>query len=474
MTKIYTIFFHQIQSKKDDIIIKLVDFHKDVEFVGLSNLSSIENTEEKNAIYQEIRDLTDDLDGIIVFGGYLDHQITLFGLPVIIVRTILGAGDWQKGILSFYKNEKVLTASLCSVDTSEKTSELRFADLSNKLNLIVALNKIKETKLLCVQEPEVLGNYDVYGMDFHTPLPKDYIEVYSENLKQLKLDIQHVSLIELLDDVKKVVELEAKKIAEMWIREAKEVKKETNQDEILKVAKMYLAMKDILEKYGAMGLAIRSLVPWVKKMTDVTPCLANTELNKQLRVGVCEGLVNNAITELFGIYIAGRPSFIGDVLGIDTVNDVVTFAHCQCPVNPHGNDRVPYVIRSHALQNQNSMIPKDYPEVGKSISAAIKVDLPIDEVVTVVKIGLYSKRIAVSTGLTVPGWELYKNFDDILCRTKIAVKMNAKAFEKRYDTVTFGVHRNVLYGDYREMIKEMATIIGYEVIEEDKDKEYII
>ena len=203
----------------------------------------------------------------------------------------------------------------------------------------------------------------------------------------------------------------------------------------------------------------------------MTPCLANTELNKQLKVGVCEGLVSNGITELFGIYIAGKPSFIGDVVGIDTINDTVTFAHCQSPINPHGNDRVPYVIRSHALQKENKMFPENYPEIGKSVSAAVKVDLPTNEVVTIIKISIYHKKIAISTGITVPGRELYKDFDDRLCRTKLVVKTNAKAFEEYYDTITFGVHRNILFGDYRETIKNMAAIIGYEVIEEDRHQD---
>lgn len=467
-TKIYTIFLPYYLSRKDEIINKLSSHQKNVEFVGFDKLSGITDATGKNTVYKNIKKLKNNLDSILVFGGYLDNKLTSFGLPVIIVRAVMGAGDWQKGILNFYKNEKVLTASLTNVDISKQISDSRFTGLISKINLIVALNKIKKTKLLLFQEPEVLGNYDIYGMDFHTPLPKDYNEVYSRNLRELNLDIKHISLIELLENMNEIEETNAEKITNMWISEAKEVKSETNKNEISKVAKIYLAMENLMKKYDAAGIIIRSLVPWSKKIIDVTPCLANTELNKQLKVGVCEGLVNNAITELFGIYFAGKPSFIGDVVGIDTINDTVIFAHCQSPINPHGNDRVHYVIRSHALQKENKMFPKDYPEIGKSVSAAVKVDLPINEVVTITKMSIYYKKIAISTGMTVPGWKLYKDFDDRLCRTKLVVKTNAKAFEEYYDTVTFGVHRNILFGDYREKIKEIATIIGYEVVDEGK------
>ncbi|MCK4445891.1 MAG: hypothetical protein KAW56_02290, partial [Candidatus Marinimicrobia bacterium] len=278
-TKIYTIFLPYYLSRKDEIINKLSSHQKNVEFVGFDKLSGITDATGKSTVYKNIKKLKNNLDGILVFGGYLDNKLTSFGLPVIIVRAVMGAGDWQKGILNFYKNEKVLTASLTNVDISKQISDSRFTGLISKINLIVALNKIKKTKLLLFQEPEVLGNYDIYGMDFHTPLPKDYNEVYSRNLKELNLDIKHISLIDLLENMNEIEETNAEKITNMWISEAKEVKSETNKNEISKVAKIYLAMENLMKKYDAAGIIIRSLVPWSKKIIDVTPCLANTELN---------------------------------------------------------------------------------------------------------------------------------------------------------------------------------------------------
>jgi len=52
----------------------------------------------------------------------------------------------------------------------------------------------------------------------------------------------------------------------------------------------------------------------------------------------------------------------------------------------------------------------------------------------------------------------------------MVVQTNAKIFEKKYNTVTFGVHRNILFGDYRKTFKELACFIGYDLIEEDRDE----
>lgn len=465
--KIYTIFLPAYSPKKSELLRRLGEELNDVDFIGLDELSGIMATEGREEAYRNIRRMREEIDGILVFGGYLDGELTSFGLPVIIVRSLFGVGDWEKGILSFYKGEKVLTACLSDYDIFTTASASRFNDLLDKIRLISALRKVKGSKLLVVQEPEILGSYDILGMDFHSPLPEDYNDVYSESLREIGLEVVHASLIELNEEIGKVDKDKAGEIADMWMEEAEEVK-ETNREEVLKAAKMYLGMERLMDRYEATGIAIRSLVPWVKGKIEVTPCLANTELNKQLRVGVCEGLVNSAVTEMFGIYITGRPSFVGDVIGIDRVNDTVTFAHCQCPINPHGDDRVPYIIRSHALQKWNRRLPEDYPEAGSTLSAVVQVRLPTDEAVTAVKLSLYERKIALSTGVSVPGGGLYTDFDDILCRTKLVMKTDTEAFERKYDTVTFGVHRNIIYGDHRERFKDLAVLLGYEVVEEDR------
>jgi hypothetical protein len=464
-TQLYTIFLPCYSLKRDELLGKLQSRLDDVEFVGLDELSGIMSTEGREQAHRSIGEVKDEIDGILVFGGYLDRELTSFGLPVIMVRSLFGVGDWEKGILSFYKGERVVTACLSDFDVSSRASTSRFDDLLDKIRLISALRRVKDATLLVVQEPEILGSYDILGMDFHAPLPADYDQVYAQTLQEMGPDVRHASLVELNEEIEKTDEKEAGRIADMWIEEATEVR-ETNREEVVKAARLYLGMERLMEKHGATGITIRSLVPWVNKVIDVTPCLANTELNKQLRVGVCEGLVNSAITEMLGLYVAGIPSFVGDVIGIDRVNDTVTFAHCQCPINPHGSDRVPYALRSHALQKENKMLPEDYPEAGPTLSAAVQVDLPMDEIVTALKFSLYDRKIAVSTGVTVPGDAFYQDFESILCRTKLVMKTNSAAFEANYDTTTFGVHRNLLYGDHTPVVKDLGKLMGFEVVEE--------
>jgi len=81
---------------------------------------------------------------------------------------------------------------------------------------------------------------------------------------------------------------------------------------------------------------------------------------------------------------------------------------------------------------------------------------------------MYDKKIAVFTGKAVSVRKLFEELDDVSCRTKLAVRTDVKALHDNLDWDTFGQHRVVFYGDFREDIKNLATLIGFEIVEEDK------
>ena len=55
-----------------------------------------------------------------------------------------------------------------------------------------------------------------------------------------------------------------------------------------------------------------------------------------------------------------------------------------------------------------------------------------------------------------------------MCRTRLVTKVNdAEKIQKFIYPDKYGVHRSGVLGDYREEIKDLATLIGYNVIEED-------
>jgi len=89
--------------------------------------------------------------------------------------------------------------------------------------------------------------------------------------------------------------------------------------------------------------------------------------------------------------------------------------------------------------------------------------MPPGEIVTTVKISVLDKKIAIHQGRSIGNID-----DDRACRTKLVVEADAKKILEKWDHATFGWHRVSVYGDFREDFCNMATLLGLEVVEEDK------
>jgi hypothetical protein len=100
--------------------------------------------------------------------------------------------------------------------------------------------------------------------------------------------------------------------------------------------------------------------------------------------------------------------------------------------------------------------------------ACVQINFPHNEAVTLAQISMHDKKLSVSTGKAVPGTQFFADWDDLACRTKIAVETNTKARLENLDWQTFGVHRVVFYGDLRQEFKDLAALMGFQVIEEDR------
>jgi hypothetical protein len=459
---IYTIFGRAFQKDANEILDKLKTKCIDVNFIGKDVTSTIK------PILEKIKTQKNDLDGILVFGIYYDHELTSIELPVIMVRGLLYWGEnWDRGILNFYKGEKILDAQLCKNDISTAVSTARFNDLVEKIELITALKKVKESRLLDITyhagEP---GS----GPCFHDggTKPNDYEDIFFIKLKKIfGLDIKAIDYKELNSTIEKVEKKEAEKIADMWIREAKEIREdETNRSEVIKSAKMYLAIVELMKKYNCNAMTMASwgfFRGWGelagKGVTDAMPPLAEMELAKQLKVTSCETLIDCIVTQMVGLHSTGRPSFVGDALGFDILNELAIFGHCYAPINPYGDEtRIPYIIRSHATTHQT----------GEHTAVGIQLEFPINEIITAVKISVYDEKISLFTGRTVDSKKYFKGFDDIMCRTKLVAKIDSEHVLKNLDNDTFGHHYAIFFGDWRKKFRQLGTLLGFEVLEEDK------
>ena len=463
--RIYPIYHPEQEIVKNEKVLdELKNRCKDVEFVGKTVSIRGEKAEYTIA---KIRSQRESLDGVVFFGLPWDELLSI-DLPVVAVYPLWG--QWmalsayigKKIVLTLfnaYIGKKVLTSCLPMLyDKDRAIFSSRLNDIAKKIKVIRAISKMKKLKVLVVTDLPVLGYFEP-GSHQAVPTREKYEKVYLDNLKEaFGTEFVPIPQEELFEKMNEMKEEEAKEVARKWIDEAKSLKG-MNEAGTIKSAKLYLAMKNLMEKYdcGAITTEGYGWPGWDYKRGELpSQGLPSSQLCTEGVVATSETLTDSLLTQQLGLYLWNSTGFDGDYV-VDFFNNITVIGHCECPFNPYGDERkVPYVIRNLPYQEEN---------VG---GACVQVNLPADETVTVAKIGTHDKKISVFTGKSVCGESLFTYWYDILCRTKLAIRADGKALLKNLDWKAFGFHRVVFYGDHRQEIKDLATLIGFEVVEVDK------
>ena len=151
----------------------------------------------------------------------------------------------------------------------------------------------------------------------------------------------------------------------------------------------------------------------------------------------------------------------------DINNSVEIVLHSGIPVNPYGDERrIPYTIRTHA----ESPV-RDLPEEPGS-STALTAEWPAGESVTLWEMHSLIKRLRLHTGEIVDGRAVYtggEDLDNVMCTAKIIVKHDdIGKIQKQFQPWLYGIHLNATLGDLRKPLKDVAVLMGLEVVETDR------
>jgi len=485
-TKIYTIFVNQGCScpaggtpegltTNEEVLHKLKSDCGGIDFIA-RDLTKPDTS--LKAVLNELEGPKEGLDGVLIFGalGNREYKLAFTGLPTICVYNLFewmnipyklyntGKENSIKEGGAEYKGGRIITAQLDRRNVCDPSvSSAMFEDLVGKIKIIQAIKKLKESRILVVTPHEYLAQVDYQG-DANRHFPGNYNETYTRALKDsLGVELVRIEPQEFYEAVKKVEKGQAEEIAKMWIDEAQGMK-DTVESEVIKTAKSYLAFEALREKYNcnAVSTQMRTLTGSRKVEDLFWPGLGLMEFQKRGIQAICQEYENIMVAHLMGYYLTGRPSMLGDLM-IDTFNNVCILTHCGAPLNPWGDDRrIPYIIWSHAQSPVRGTL-----KPGSGTGA--QVNYPANEPVTIWKVYILHKKIGLHTGKTADGHSLYKDFDGIMCRTKLVVKVDdAKRIQSHFSPDEYGIHRAGTLGDLRERIKDLAALIGFEVMEEDK------
>jgi len=243
----------------------------------------------------------------------------------------------------------------------------------------------------------------------------------------------------------------AKAQAEDWVRNAEKVV-EPSMHDILKAARLYLAMKQLIIEHQARAITINCLGGF--PLDDLGyQCLGFSKLNDLGLVAACEADMDSTLTMLIFNYAFGIPGFISDPV-FDTATNTVVHAHCVSATKMDGptGPRCPYIIRNH---------------LERYTGAGLQVKFRIGQPITCAKL-IKLNTMLISTGTITDNPDVDRG-----CRTKMAVKVNNA--RSMLDNWGCGVveggfvehlHRVIFYGNHLQNIKHLGTLMGIKVIEE--------
>ena len=368
------------------------------------------------------------------FDGYLVYMTAMWtGIPEFFVQNVhpiivadelySGSGGFLK-IHSFIQGQRLPVVGVASSD---------FQDTIDAVRLIDVMKKMRQSRILVVADDETWGadresiskTADIFGSEV-TRIDSDRLKAYYNEVDAG----------------------EAEFWKDEWVRGALKVV-EPDEEELLRSARMYLALKSAVEQANAEAITVDCLGLYSTGKLFAYPCLGFFQLNNDGKTGVCEADLDSTLTQLLIRYATGRGAYVSDPV-IDVATGQIIYAHCVATNRPFGPSGAanPYIIRSHAEDR-----------AGASVQSL----LPVGKTITSIKISVENRIITIHTARTVGNIN-----DDKACRTKLAAEVDAQKVLDNYHFELTGWHRVTVYGDYRRDFCNLARLYGLRLIEEDR------
>jgi len=345
----------------------------------------------------------------------MTETIAASGKPTIIVDHLFaGSGEF----LTSYARAKREGHKVMAVSSS------RFDDIVDAVKCLDTLKKLRQSTILVV------------GRDTDDQVSR----TYGTKLKKIEFD-------EINQAYKSVDSSEVKNVAKTWVKNAEKVMEPSNKD-IENAAAMYLAMVNLLQKHHAQGITINCLGGiYSGRMVEGYPCLGFMQLDNDGLVGGCEADQKSAMTKLLMTYLVGRPGMISDPV-IDTAKNQIIYAHCVAPTKVFGPDGPsnPYHLRDHSEDHKGAC--------NRSL-------MPLGEMTTTILFDHNKKQVILHQGTTVENVDEYR-----ACRTKLAVEVKGDVYKLLNYWDQWGWHRVTFFGDLKRPVYNLASLLGFEVIEE--------
>ena len=343
-------------------------------------------------------------------------------LSLILVQTGGSEGFFKKDIYPFFKGpyylltygaNNSLAASLeilSFIKNESKKGEVLHGDISYIANRIKDLKKYRE---------DTIYNLGVLGV------PSDWL--ISSNVDYKKcMDIFRIKLIdinqeEVIDAIKKHNENAPYDT----------FKSSFDHKELDKAYRIYLGLKDIVDKYNLAGFTLRCFD--ILSALKSSSCLALALFNDLGITASCEGDIPSLLTMFILENRFKALPFQANPNWIDPVENELTLAHCTLPLKMCES----YTFDTHFESG-----------IGVGIHGELK-----EEDITIVKISSSLELFYIEEG------KIIKNeYRKDRCRSQIVIHLNGNV--SYFLTSSLGNHHIVIYGKKKEEIRRYLTNFG--------------
>jgi len=258
---------------------------------------------------------------------------------------------------------------------------------------------------------------------------------------------RYIDFDELLASYEKVDRDEAAEWAKRWSDNATEVREPTVEP-IKKAGGVYLAILDLLKKYGTDNITINCLGGFAMGKLPAYPCLGFMQLLNDGGQGVCEAMPDDTLSMMMARILTGRPGFVSDP-ALDTSKNQIVYAHCVGHTTPFGPQGQSNGYRIRNLHNRHpggccteSLLPGGYMTTSFRTNAARK-ELILHQ----------AKALGALDS-------------EYGCRTKLIGEVTGDIGKLFDQWDQFGWHRVTVYGDVKEPLTEFGKALGLKVIDE--------
>jgi len=240
---------------------------------------------------------------------------------------------------------------------------------------------------------------------------------------------------------------QALELVTRWQKTAKTIKVENVDDTLEKSARSYLAQQAVMNAHRAEAITINCLGGFYGGHLTAYPCLGFVELLNDGLVGACEADMKSTATMIAMNHLVGRPGYISDPV-LDTSRRQIIYAHCVASTKMFGpaGDANRFEILSHAEDQRG---------------ASVRSFLPLGYMTSTMQIHPSRREILFHRAKAVDNVVI-----DRACRTKLAGEVVGDAEKLFTYWDQYGWHRVTFYGDLREPVKELATALKFQFIEE--------